>query len=40
MNPNKLFDLIQVLHIKVSYSTKNEYFPEYIQSTTIYLLKK
>jgi hypothetical protein len=32
------YDFLQVLHIKRSYSTKDDYLSKHIQFTTIYLL--
>jgi hypothetical protein len=40
MNLTMVYDSLQVLHINRSYPTKNEYFPKYIQITTIHLLNK
>jgi dihydrofolate reductase len=40
MNLTRLHDFMQVLHIKTSYSTKDDYFPAHIQFTAIYLLQK
>jgi hypothetical protein len=36
----RVYDFLQVLHIKRSHSTKNYYLPMYIIFTIIYLLQK
>jgi hypothetical protein len=36
----RVYDFLQVLHIKWSHSTNNDSFPMYILFTTIYLLQK
>jgi hypothetical protein len=38
MSLNKFSDFIQFINSMRKYSIKNEYFPKYIQFTTIYLL--
>jgi hypothetical protein len=40
MNLTMVYDFLQVIGIKRSYSTKDDYFSKYIQFTTIYLLQK
>jgi hypothetical protein len=40
MNLNMLSDFMKVLNSKRNHSTKNEYFPNHIQITIIYLLQK
>jgi hypothetical protein len=40
MHPIMFSNSIHVLHIKRRHPTKNEYFPNHILFTTIYLLRK
>jgi hypothetical protein len=40
MNLTMLFDFMQVLNSIRKHPTKNEYFPEHILFTTVYLLQK
>jgi hypothetical protein len=35
-----VYDFLQLLHIRRSYSTKNDYFISHIQFTILYLLQK
>jgi hypothetical protein len=39
-NLTRVYDFLQVLHIKRSHSTKNYYFPMHILFTIIYLLQE
>jgi hypothetical protein len=39
-NLTRVYDFLQVLHTKRSYSTKNDYFTRHIYFTKIYLLQK
>jgi hypothetical protein len=36
----RVYDFIEVIHIKMSHSTKNDSFPMYILFTIIYLLQE
>jgi hypothetical protein len=40
MNLTRVYDFIQVIHIKRSYSTKYDYFCTHILFTTIYLQQR
>jgi hypothetical protein len=40
MNLTRIYDFLHVLHIKMSYSTKDHYFSTHILFTTIYLLQQ